>query len=85
MDNSRRQFLGSVSMLAAASTMPLSAFSFGKSEKLKVALVGAGIRGIGFWGKRLQDNYSDIIEFVGLSDINEGRLALAKEYIGVDC
>ncbi len=85
MNKSRRQFLSSVSMLAAASTMPISAFSFGKSGKLKVALVGTGVRGIGFWGKRLHDNYSDIIEFVGLSDINEGRLVLAKEYIGVNC
>jgi predicted dehydrogenase len=72
-------------MLAASAALPSSAFAFGKDAKLKVALVGTGIRGIGFWGKRLVDNYSDLIEFVGLSDINQGRLALAKERMKVTC
>lgn len=81
--NSRRQFLTSISMLAAGSLFPASAFKFNK--KLRVALVGTGIRGIGFWGKRLVDNYSDILEFVGLSDINPGRLEMAKNYLGVTC
>jgi len=85
MKTSRRQFISSVSMLAAASAMPLSAFSFGKPGKLKVALVGAGVRGTGFWGKRLVENYSDIIEFVGISDINPGRLEFGLEYMGVNC
>ncbi|WP_157207683.1 Gfo/Idh/MocA family oxidoreductase [Mariniflexile maritimum] len=85
MKNSRRQFLASISMLAAYSAFPLSAFNFGTSKKLRVVLVGTGIRGTSFWGKRLVDAYSDILEFVGLSDINPGRLEYAKKYIGVDC
>jgi len=48
-------------------------------------LVGTGIRGTSFWGKRLVEEYSDIIEFVGLSDPNAGRLEYAKTYIGADC
>jgi len=85
VENSRRKFLASISMLAASSVMPISAFNFGFSKKLKIALVGTGIRGTSFWGKRLIDEYSDILEFVGLSDINIGRLQYAKKYIGVDC
>lgn len=85
MNTNRRQFLSSISMLAASSALPLSAFNFGKTEKLKIAMVGTGIRGTSFWGKRLVDQYADILEFVGLCDINEGRLAYAKEYIGVSC
>lgn len=85
MKNSRRQFLASISMLAAYSAFPLSAFNFGTSKKLRVVLVGTGIRGTSFWGKRLVDAYSDILEFVGLSDINPGRLEYAKKYIGVNC
>ncbi len=54
-------------------------------EKVKVALVGTGIRGIGFWGKRIVDNYADVIRFVGLCDINPGRLRLAKEVMAVEC
>ena len=72
-------------MLAASSAIPLHAFDFGSSKKLKIALVGTGIRGITFWGKRLITEYSNIIEFVGLSDINSSRLAYAKKYIGVEC
>ena len=72
-------------MLAASSVMPITQFDFGINKKLKIALVGTGIRGITFWGKRLLDEYSDILEFVGLCDINPGRLAFGKEYIGANC
>ncbi|MCF8379006.1 MAG: Gfo/Idh/MocA family oxidoreductase [Bacteroidales bacterium] len=85
MKTSRRQFLTSLSLLAATSAIPLSAFSFGLKSKLKVALVGTGVRGTSFWGQRLVENYSDILEFVGLCDINPGRLKYALEYIGVNC
>ncbi|MBT8183709.1 MAG: Gfo/Idh/MocA family oxidoreductase [Eudoraea sp.] len=85
MKNSRRKFLTSVSMLAASTVMPISQFDFGSMAKLKIALVGTGIRGTTFWGKRLVDQYSDILEFVGLCDINPGRLEFSKKYIGVSC
>ncbi len=85
MQKSRRHFIKSVSMLAATTAMPISAFSFGSKNKLKVALVGTGIRGTSFWGKRLNKNYSKILEFVGLSDINPGRLEYGRKYIGVNC
>jgi len=81
---SRRKFLASVSMLAAGCTA-IPPHLTTDEKKLKVALVGTGVRGTSFWGKRLVDQYSDIIEFVGLSDINKGRLAYAKEYMGVSC
>ncbi len=84
MDTSRRQFLSSVGMLAIASAVPRESFAFGK-DKVKVALVGTGIRGTGFWGKRLVDEYNDILEFVGLCDINPGRVDYAKKFIGVSC
>jgi predicted dehydrogenase len=54
-------------------------------KKLKVALVGTGIRGSTMWGKTLVDDYGDVVEFVGLSDINAKRLAFSKQYIGVTC
>ena len=87
MTHSRREFLTSVSMLAAGSMMTAPAWGFGlkPNEKLKVALVGTGVRGTSFWGRRLVEQYPDILEFVGLSDINPGRLEYAKEYMKVDC
>ncbi len=85
MNLTRRRFLTSISMLAASTALPINSFAFNPDRKLKVVLVGTGIRGISFWGKRLVDNYSDIIEFVGLCDINPGRLKFGKEYIGASC
>ncbi|HEC41452.1 MAG TPA: Gfo/Idh/MocA family oxidoreductase [Bacteroides sp.] len=85
MKTSRRKFLTSVSMLAAGSVMPISAFNFGARNKLKIVLIGTGVRGTSFWGKRLVDQYSDLLEFVGLCDINPGRLEYGRKYIGVSC
>ncbi|NJB71073.1 putative dehydrogenase [Saonia flava] len=85
MTTSRRSFITSISMLAAHTAFPISSFNFNTSKKLRVVLVGTGIRGISFWGRRLVQEYSDILEFVGLSDINPGRLQFGKEYIGADC
>lgn len=86
MKTSRRIFLKSVSLLAAGSFMQLPSWGFGLGDrKLKVALVGTGIRGTSFWGKRLVENYSDKLEFVGLSDINPGRLEYGRQFIGVNC
>jgi predicted dehydrogenase len=55
------------------------------SDKLRIALVGTGIRGSTMWGRSLAEGYSDILRFVGLCDINPGRLETASEYIGADC
>ncbi|MFT7162160.1 MAG: putative dehydrogenase, partial [Bacteroidia bacterium] len=85
-DKSRRKFLTSVSMLAAGTVFAPSASAFGLADrKLKVVLVGTGVRGTSFWGKRLVDEYSDILEFVGLCDINPGRVEYAKKYMNVKC
>ena len=35
------------------------------------------------WGKSLVEEYGDLLEFVGLCDINPGRLSFAKEFMGV--
>lgn len=37
------------------------------------------------WGRLLAERYSDVVEFVGLCDINPKRVAVGKELIGVDC
>ncbi|TDI68570.1 MAG: Gfo/Idh/MocA family oxidoreductase [Bacteroidetes bacterium] len=85
MNTTRRNFLRSISMLSATAVVPLSAFNFKKAEKLKLVLVGTGVRGTSFWGKRLVEQYGEILEFVGLCDINPGRLDYAKKYMGVNC
>jgi len=64
---------------------PLSSYAMSKGKKIKAALVGTGIRGISFWGRTLVNNYSDILEFVGLCDINPGRLEFGASFIGAGC
>ncbi len=86
MNSTRRAFLTQISLLAAGSAFAVPSINWGlKDEKLKVVLTGTGVRGTSFWGKRLVDQYGDILEFVGLCDINPGRLEYALKYMGVSC
>ncbi len=86
----RRQFL-STSAMAALGVASHSFFYIGSlgvkkvEKKLKVALVGTGIRGSGTWGKTLLEKYSDVLEMVGLCDINPKRMEYAKSYMGATC
>jgi len=85
-DPSRRHFVAALSMMAAGAA--LTPASFGatvKGRKLRLVMVGTGIRGTSFWGKKLLETYPDLVEFVGLCDINPGRLEYAKKFLGVDC
>ncbi|MDC6365926.1 MULTISPECIES: Gfo/Idh/MocA family oxidoreductase [Flavobacteriaceae] len=85
---SRRKFIKSASASAAGALLVSPALGntlLHTKQKKKVALVGTGIRGISFWGKFLNDNYGDVVEFVGLCDINPGRVAYAQKHIGVNC
>jgi predicted dehydrogenase len=55
------------------------------SGRRRVVLVGTGSRGSITWGKGLKAAHGDVVEFVGLCDINRQRMAVARNYIGVDC
>ncbi len=88
---SRRQFIRTAGGVVAGSllttTSPARARAVGnqRGSRTRIALVGTGIRGIGMWGRDVVGGYADVVEFVGLCDINAGRLAFAKEHIGVNC
>ena len=86
MELNRRSFIEALGMLAAGTVITAPSKALGiYGRKLKVVLVGTGVRGTSFWGKRLVEQYPNLLEFVGLADINPGRLEYAKEYMGVDC
>jgi predicted dehydrogenase len=72
---------------AGASLMlrPFDIFANASAPKIRLAEVGLGHRGTGFWGVELLKNFGDKVVFTGLCDINPGRLALAKQVYGVDC
>jgi len=87
---SRRKFLSSsMGVALGAASLPLlkRGFLFGKppGRKLKVALVGTGVRGCSTWGRTLVKKYSDVLEMVGLCDVNPKRLDYAKQYMGATC
>jgi len=85
----RRNFIASTSKAVTGavlvSHMPttLSALQVGKKRRL--AMVGTGHRGSGMWGKSVVESYGDLVEFVGLCDINPGRAETAKKMMGVSC
>ncbi|MGQ8335719.1 Gfo/Idh/MocA family protein [Sunxiuqinia sp. A32] len=83
----RRQFIGTTGALTAGALLsnPIESVSKAVKGKMKLALVGTGIRGTSFWGKNIVERYSNETEFVGLCDINPGRLEYALDYIGVNC
>jgi len=89
---SRRGFLGAaagVAVAAVAGAAPAkkadAPVAKPSSGKLRYALVGTGSRGSSLWGKRLVEKYSDVLEFVGLCDINPKRAEFVKGYLGVGC
>lgn len=71
---------------AGASLMlhPFSSFGTGSDTKIRLALVGTGSRGSGFWGRDLAKNFPNV-EFVALGDINPGRLEYVKSYMNASC
>ncbi|MDZ4709313.1 MAG: Gfo/Idh/MocA family oxidoreductase [Saprospiraceae bacterium] len=86
MDINRRDFIQQSAVAAGGIMIKPMADAYVKPiAKKRLALVGTGDRGTGFWGKALLENYKDLVEFVGLCDINPGRLEYAKSYIGADC
>jgi predicted dehydrogenase len=87
---SRRQFLSSSAYAALGVAghsllKPGPLWGASAENKLKVVLVGTGVRGSGTWGKGLLENYGDVLEMVGLCDINPRRLEYAKQYMGAKC
>lgn len=82
----RRTFL-THSGAAAAGWMSLGASGNQKTarDKKKLAMVGTGIRGLGMWGAPVLQEFGEAYTFVGLCDINPGRLEIAKQFLGIDC
>jgi predicted dehydrogenase len=88
--SSRRNFLATTGAAVTGSLL-LSPFALSAqpvttaANKLRLAMVGTGSRGIGMWGEDVNKQYKDHIEFVGLCDTNPGRLEYAKNSIGASC
>ena len=83
----RRDFLQNSGLLAGA-LMTENLFSPASSvnaAKKLVDMVGTGSRGIGMWGRPVIREFADQVEFVGLCDINPGRVEYARKTLGLSC
>ncbi|MCI0338112.1 MAG: Gfo/Idh/MocA family oxidoreductase [Acidobacteria bacterium] len=85
---SRREFIDltakagvGVTAIAAAGVSDVAR----AADKKRIALVGTGIRGTTMWGSGVAKPYQDLVEFVGLCDINPKRVEAGKQLIGVNC
>ena len=83
----RRQFVkGAGGAVAAASLLSAnSSLAPAAINRRRYAIVGTGDRATGMWGRPLVQRYSDVLDFVGLCDINHKRAAVARQAIGVNC
>ena len=79
----RREF---VATTGAATVGALAANGIGSAQaKKRYAIVGTGDRGTSMWGRPIVERYSDVVDFVGLCDINPLRVEVAKRRLGVSC
>jgi predicted dehydrogenase len=86
-DLTRRDFLLTAGMAISggiAAAAPVASFSK-PASRTRVALVGTGMRGTLFWLKRVPEVLGGRVEFVGLCDHNEGRLAYSQNYSKLKC
>jgi predicted dehydrogenase len=81
----RSQFIRySAATGAALLLKPLASLAT-NNTKIKLAVVGTGHRGSGFWAKDLLKNFGDYASFVALCDNNPGRMQFVKTKLGIDC
>ena len=82
----RREFVKAAGGAAAAtSLMGVGPAVAQPAARRRYAIVGTGDRAQGMWGRSLTEKYADVLEFVGLYDVNPKRAAAARELIGVTC
>jgi predicted dehydrogenase len=82
----RREFVKTAgSAVAATSVLGADAFAQAPAGRRRYAIIGTGERATGMWGRQIHERYSDVIQFVGLCDINPKRVENSKALMGVDC
>lgn len=85
----RREFIQESSNLIAGSVITSSILTMESENifgtKKKLAMVGMGVRGIGMWGRPVIREFASTTEFVGLCDINPGRVETGKKMLGLNC
>ena len=81
---SRRAFVATATG-AAVGTLVAGDLASAVQAKRRYAIVGTGVRAIGMWGRPILRDYPDLVEMVGLCDINPLRVEVAKKQMGAPC
>jgi len=81
---SRRAFVATATG-AAVGTLVAGDLASAVQAKRRYAIVGTGVRAIGMWGRPILRDYPDLVEMVGLCDINPLRVEVAKKQMGAAC
>lgn len=80
----RRDFVHQGGLLLAGSLAAPAAIA-SPFAKTRIALVGTGVRGLGMWGKPVLEEFGSSLDFVGLCDINPGRVETGRKFLGLSC
>jgi predicted dehydrogenase len=85
MEQTRREFITKSGAAVAGTAISLNSLSQASAapRQLRIAIIGTGSRGTLTWGKPVVENYSDVVDIVGLCDINPKRVEAAKSMIGI--
>ena len=81
----RREFVSTATGAALGALVAGEAVGSAAQGKRRYAIVGTGVRAIGMWGRPILRDYPDLVEMVGLCDINPLRVEVAKRQIGATC
>lgn len=80
----RRTFLKTTAG-AVAATPFIKSFAAPEGRKERLALVGTGSRGLTMWSEPVLKEHGERVEFVGLCDVNPGRMDYVKNRLKVSC
>ena len=83
----RREFVTTTGGVVAGSSLlgVASAIDVAAQSKRRYAIVGTGERATGMWGRSILQEYSDVVEVVGLCDVNRKRAEASKQLMGATC
>jgi predicted dehydrogenase len=82
---SRREFVKVAGSAAAVSVLPAAALEAVAPARRRYAMVGTGDRGTGMWGTPVVERFPDLLEVVGLCDVNPRRAEVARGFLKVTC
>jgi predicted dehydrogenase len=80
----RRAFIAASGAALTATAIPFFPLQASPQPRLRMAIVSTGDRGSFTWGQDVVKAYSDLVEIVGLCDINRKRVEAAKKLIGIN-